>query len=313
MANIFSKVLLPDGFITDKDLQVAYGSMNGYHVVIKHLPQQRQMVIQYQVLEGNESAAIELRSFLAEWSKKKNVNAATYINNTLSVTLMAKSKQLGELVKETMITITNYLVEHHMEEGCKSCGNKGFEINGIYQINEEVEIMCSECFQRKSANQDSEYKKKTTNMAAGIVGALFGSLLGVICWVLIYQLGYIAGITGFVMVVCCMKGFELLGGKLNRVGVLLSILIAIVMLFAAEYLCVGIEIYKAFRDISDVSIMQAIRAIPFYLTDSPVAEELRNGMLRDLAMGYVFAILASISFIRQSLKATANGVMRKLC
>ena len=29
MANIFSKVLLPDGFITDKDLQVAYGSMSG--------------------------------------------------------------------------------------------------------------------------------------------------------------------------------------------------------------------------------------------------------------------------------------------
>ncbi len=312
MANIFNKVLLPEGFATDKDLQVAYGSMNGYHVVIKHLPQQRQMVIQYQVLEGTESAAIDLRNFLAEFSKKKNVNAATYINNTLTVTLMAKNKQLGDLVKETMITITNYLLEHHMEEGCKSCGNKGHEINGIYQINDEVEIMCSDCFQRRSANQDIEYKKKTTNMAAGIVGALFGALLGVICWVLIYQLGYIAGITGFVMVVCCMKGFELLGGRLNRPGVVLSILISVVMLFVAEYLCVGIEVYKAFHEVSDVSIMNAIRAVPYYLTDWPMASELRNGMMKDLAMGYVFAVLASISFIRQSLKATANGVMRKL-
>ena len=84
------------------------------------------------------------------------------------------------------------------------------------------------------------------------------------------------------------------------------------MLFVAEYLCVGIEVYKAFHEVSDVSIMNAIRAVPYYLTDWPMASELRNGMMKDLAMGYVFAVLASISFIRQSLKATANGVMRKL-
>ena len=51
-----------------------------------------------------------------------------------------------------------------------------------------------------------EQKKKRENIAAGIVGAFLGTLLGVVCIVIIDQMGYVASVSGFVMAICALKG-----------------------------------------------------------------------------------------------------------
>ena len=61
-------------------------------------------------------------------------------------------------------------------------------------------------------------QKKRENVPAGIVGAFLGSLIGVACAVLIGQLGYVASVSGLVMAVCALKGYELLGGSLTKKG-----------------------------------------------------------------------------------------------
>ena len=43
-------------------------------------------------------------------------------------------------------------------------------------------------------------KSKTENVGAGILAAIGCSLIGVVLYCLIYQMGYIAGISGLVMV-----------------------------------------------------------------------------------------------------------------
>ena len=62
-----------------------------------------------------------------------------------------------------------------------------------------------------------EQAKKTRqeNVAAGLVGALLGSLAGVLCTVVIGQMGYVTSISGLVMAVGALKGYELLGGRLS--------------------------------------------------------------------------------------------------
>ena len=56
----------------------------------------------------------------------------------------------------------------------------------------------------------------------GVVGALIGSLLGAASIILLSQLGYVAAISGVIMAVCALKGYELLGGKLTKKGVIIS-------------------------------------------------------------------------------------------
>lgn len=314
MKNIFNKLMLPNNFSVNQELQAAYGKMDQYHVVLQNVAAQNQLVIHYEIAETSAEMGQAVRAFLASFSSARpHVNFATYQNNRLDVSIGTKGKELGNQLKEAMIAVTDYLVENHAEECCSFCGALGADMNGIYQLDEQVEIMCADCFRRQMDQEAAQGKKKKTNLAAGIVGAVFGSLIGVACWVLIYQLGYIAGLTGFVMMVCCMKGFELLGGRLSRAGVIVSILISIVMLFAAEYLTVGIEIYKMMKEYySSVSLFEGIRAVPSYLADSSVGPDLWGAMIKDLLMGYVFMVLASISFIRQSFKATAGNTMQKL-
>lgn len=61
--------------------------------------------------------------------------------------------------------------------------------------------------------------KKRENIVAGAVGAFLGAMLGGACIVMLGQLGYVAALSGMVMAVCALKGYELLGGRLSVKGV----------------------------------------------------------------------------------------------
>ena len=45
------------------------------------------------------------------------------------------------------------------------------------------------------------------NVLAGIIGAFLFSLVGGILWFVLYQIGYVASISGLVGVVCAVKGY----------------------------------------------------------------------------------------------------------
>lgn len=58
---------------------------------------------------------------------------------------------------------------------------------------------------------EKQRKKRPENVVAGVVGAFLGTLLGVVCTVVIGQLGYVASVSGLIMAVGALKGYELLG------------------------------------------------------------------------------------------------------
>ena len=54
---------------------------------------------------------------------------------------------------------------------------------------------------------------KEENFVAGLVGAFLFSLAGGIVWYLLYQIGFIASISGIIGVVCAVKGYAVFGKK----------------------------------------------------------------------------------------------------
>lgn len=72
-----------------------------------------------------------------------------------------------------------------------------------------------------SENQNN-IQNTNNNIIRGVVGGFIGALLGSIVWILIYQMNYITAIAGLSIAICCIKGYQLLGGKLNITGELLS-------------------------------------------------------------------------------------------
>ena len=65
---------------------------------------------------------------------------------------------------------------------------------------------------------------------------------------LIYRLGYIAGIAGAVTAICALRGYELLGGHLDRKGVIISTVMMMVMIFFANRLSWTWDAYDALND-----------------------------------------------------------------
>jgi len=64
-------------------------------------------------------------------------------------------------------------------------------------------------------NLVTEDWEKKENLPLGLIGAVIGILLGSVLWVLIGQIGFIAGIAGYAIVFCGMKGYALLGKELS--------------------------------------------------------------------------------------------------
>ena len=128
----------------------------------------------------------------------------------------------------------------------------------------------------------NEQNSKRGNPIAGIVGALIGSFAGLVVMVLIGQLGYVSPWTGLVMGVCVAKGYELLSGKFDTVGLVCSILIMVGMTYLGNQLDWAITIARAY----EANVFDAFPVV----NEVVKANELLPVYYRNLAL-YYFAML----------------------
>lgn len=141
-----------------------------------------------------------------------------------------------------------------------------------------------------------EREKRRENIAAGVVGALLGTLLGVVCTVVLGQLGYVASISGLVMAVGALKGYELLGGRLSKKGAVISSILILGMTYLAHRLSLAISLTSELG----MDVLRCFQAIP------PL---LRTGLLDgpaywgNLVMLYVFTLLGAVPTIIGGLRS----------
>lgn len=143
-----------------------------------------------------------------------------------------------------------------------------------------------------------EQKQKRENVVAGIVGAFLGSLIGVACTVVIGQMGYVASISGLVMAVCALKGYEMLGGTLSKKGAAVSSVLILAMTYFAHRLTWAIAIVSELK----WGILEAYRAIPYLLERNMLEETAYWG---DLAMLYLFTLLGAVPTILGGLRGAS--------
>ena len=165
------------------------------------------------------------------------------------------------------------------------------------QVTQETEQQTYSYAYDQSYSQLEPQKKG--NAILGTVGAIGGALIGAALWVIIYQVGFIAGIAGFVTVLCAIKGFELLGKqKAGKLGTILCVLISLIIIFMANYFCYAIEVYKAFGTDYYLTFGDSLALVPEILQDG----EVMGAFLKDLLIGYALTIVASFSAIGAAFK-----------
>lgn len=148
---------------------------------------------------------------------------------------------------------------------------------------------------------ETKESKRQENVVAGIVGALLGTLLGVVCTVVIGQLGYVASVSGLIMAVGALKGYELLGGTLSRKGAVISSALILVMTYLAHRFSVALEVITALdAPMSDLFVyFQAVPAlVEAGLLEAPA-------YWGNLAMLYLFTLLGAVPTIIGGLRNAA--------
>ena len=153
---------------------------------------------------------------------------------------------------------------------------------------------------------------KVENRVSGTVGAFLFALVGGAIYFALWQVGYIASISGLIAVVCAFKGYELFAKKESTYGIVISVVMAVLVIAIAWYLCLSQDLYQAYQEWYEagevdftITFGGAVRNAYRFLAEPEIA----RSYFGSLAIGIGLCALGCISPIRaaiQRTKGTAN-------
>lgn len=142
-------------------------------------------------------------------------------------------------------------------------------------------------------NLDSNVK---SNVALGIIGAILGATLGGVIWILIGMVGFVAGIAGYLMMLFAIQGYRRLSGRLDKKGQIISLIVALLMIFAANYSSYALEYFKYYYE-GNYTFQNLIRSF-VNMSGFLTTTGLWGDFARDLVVGYLLSIWAGFRIIR---------------
>ena len=128
------------------------------------------------------------------------------------------------------------------------------------------------------------------NVALGLLGAFLGSLVGAALIVVLGRLGIVAAISGLVMSLVALKGYEKFAGGISKLGVVLTCLIIAVLVFAADWVDWAILAASEL----DIDVFEALEILPG-LFELGVIDPAEYG--KSLGMLYAFTALGAVPVI----------------
>lgn len=298
---------------SDEKSGLVYGLYNGCFILIQQYPgTEARHLISLWAKQGDIPLSQPTSDYLNQCTAKYQYLRSASYNGTKIVAEMqgvgfSRGKNYIPCMEAFLNEITGYCTANGFLPCCEGCGTK-YGLN-LYQIDAAPHMFCSSCYTEvTSALSQNAAKKKAEghgNVLGGVIGALIGSLLGVAVWVLIYQLGYISVIGGLAMIFFTLKGYELLCGKLTKPGIVISCLISVFMLVAAEYLCIAIEIKKVYEELS---LSEALSAVPIFFQYS----EIVAAFAKDVVIGLIFMAVGAFATVAQALKTASFSVATRM-
>lgn len=139
---------------------------------------------------------------------------------------------------------------------------------------------------------------KRENILTGIVGALVGAAIGGLSIILLGQLNIVAAISGLILAVCTLKGYELLGGKLSKIGVIICTVLMLVTPYFADRLDWAIVLMNEFSEYN-LSLGDAFGLIPALLEAGAIEY---STYFTNLGMLYLFVLIGGFSTISSNFK-----------
>lgn len=285
------------------------GNYRGYYITIT--PVNHLYEVYVNATSVNDPGNTQLNMYMQKQQElEKLLRKVTTYEHAVHLTIQSPNllKNLPDVINRIVDPLIQYLTMGGYTTGCECCGGAEGQVD-IYEVNGVANYLCGNCAagveENLQARQAAVLSQKS-NLVAGLVGAFIGAMIGCALWILIYKLGYIAGIAGLAIGVCAMKGYEILGGCLDRKGVIGSVIIMIVMVFLANKLSWAWDAYDALG-IYGWSFTECFQ----YLGEILAESDLTGSYFSELAIGYVLTAIASGKNIIDAFRASTGSYTMK--
>lgn len=286
---------LPDGFVFEKAQNIMRGAYRGISLLIVPLEAENQYQIQLYTDVAKSRDKDGFINCLRTMNQEGSFIHHAGYNGSNLVSVYVSSN--GAEDKANLTAAINELVLKCEEFGVHNCCAhcKGDVPVHAAAVDQTPLMLCDGCLSQVMGRMQTARTRKE-NPLLGIIGALIGVLIGSVLWVVIGQLGFIAGIAGFAIVFGGMKGYELLGGRLSKFGILICILLSCLTIVGAEFLSIGIVVYQELGKMYEITVGDAFKLIPELMKEP----EMVGGVAKDLIVGFALAIWASYANIKSA-------------
>ena len=230
----------------------------------------------------------------------KGILALTLKGRSVTLSMRNKGKKGVDLFCDALDATAQALRQAGARPGCDSCGAS--QSTEVYQVGEGFLHLCPDCAAKLTSAAGESIRReeeRPDNMVGGLLGALLGSLIGVVVIVILGQLGYMAVISGLVMGYATLFFYQKFGGKLNKGGIAVCVLVMIAMTYFGHRMDWAISVAQAF----EVGIIEAFQAIPD-LIDYEIIEG--SAYYGNLVLQYVFVAIGAIPTILATRRQAKN-------
>ena len=299
------------GLQFDEESGSIYGVQSGYLLLLHEADVKNQFRLSVSVsLNGNPADSEENELVWDEFKSESLPNLSTLSINQYLVSFvvkgaMRKSKTIEKL--QTLITdLVAFLETHHFVQVCAYSGQEGPV--GLYQLGDSIFLINEESYQLLKSNLQIEvdsYQNQKENVLLGAVGALLGALIGGAVALFIARLGYVAMVAGIVLGICTIKGYEILGRKVSRKGIVISSIWMVITVFLVNQIDLAMEVVAKLG----VEFAYAFRVVNELIASG----EYPDNYFFNLGMLAVFTLVGagiSISSVWSSHKI--KGIVRKI-
>lgn len=308
ISDYYSQLAASIGMRYDVVHEVIYGQKDGFDMVLFAADSRYPYQLSVHTAARTPGGMALTREDFKELGKSvKNLGVGKQEGNNITIPLSGQvnQKKLRDNLADTATEGMNGLISFLRTKGCSPCCSLCGQPEEVsaYRSGGAYFHLCPNCETNMRGNMAVEVQKKAQkkeNLVGGIVGALLGSLLGVLCIVLLSQLGYVAALSGAVMAIGILKGYELLGGKLTKKGIVISVVIMLVMTYVGDRLDWAIRLLgEGGGAEAGYNLFECYRLVPFFLEIEAIE---MSAYIGNLVLLYVFLLLGAIPTIVSKVK-----------
>ena len=139
-----------------------------------------------------------------------------------------------------------------------------------------------------------------SSFARGILGAVIGSIPGILLWILLGYIGYTSAIVGFVMAIGIIFGFVKMGGDLmSGAGIAVCVVVLLIAIYVGEHMSWAVSLSKELKEIDEAYTAGFCAS---HLYDLLELGEIKGSFFLSLGQGYLFGILGAFGTFKKVLR-----------